>query len=80
MSIQVAPFQRNRACFPLDELRQHEGRWVAFSNDGARIIASAEDMSSLMTELARVGVNADDVVFERIELDDDVFLGAAELL
>lgn len=81
MSLSVKTYQENRAKFPITELQEHTGKWAAFSPDGTRIIASAEDIEKLTAEVENAGVDPQEVVFERIELDtDEVFLGAAELL
>ncbi len=36
-------FLANRANFPMEELAKYMGKWVAFSPDGSRILASATD-------------------------------------
>lgn len=73
-------FRENRAKYPIDELRTHCGKWVAFSADGGRIVASDESMAELSNQIRAAGEDPGNVVFERIELDaDNVYLGGAEL-
>ena len=71
-------YAENRAKLPLAELRKHQGRWVAFSLDGRRIIASHDDVAELDAIIVAAGEDPQCVAFERIELDD-ICLGGAEL-
>jgi Family of unknown function (DUF5678) len=64
-------YQDNRDSFPIDELRKHDGRWVAFSADGRRIVASAETLDEVERQLVASGEDPEEVGFERIALDDD---------
>ena len=74
----VRAYQENRARFPLRELAKYQGQWVAFSLDGARIIASSEDLITLDRLIIELGEDPEQVALERIDLDD-VCLGGAEL-
>jgi hypothetical protein len=71
-------YRENRARLPLAELSKYRGRWVAFSLDGQRIIASSEDLAVLDKLIIDAGENPEQVALERVELDD-VSLGGAEL-
>jgi hypothetical protein len=51
---------------------------VAFSLDGARIIASSDDLGALDKLIIDAGENPEQVALERIDLED-VCLGGAEL-
>ena len=62
-----------------EELRQYDGKWVAFSADGTRIIAAAQNLAELDKLVIAAGEDPESVGFERIELDDSS-LGGAELL
>ena len=73
-------YRHNRAQFPEEELRHYDGRWVAFSADGKRIVASAVNLEELETQLLAAGENPEDVGVERIVLDDESLLGGAEFL
>jgi Family of unknown function (DUF5678) len=64
-------YQDNRVSFPIEELRNHDGRWVAFSADGKRIVASAETLDEVERQLVAAGEDPEEVGFERIVLDDD---------
>lgn len=70
-------FRQNRAAFGPAELNTHQGRWVAFSSDGRRIIASSKDLELLDKMITDAGEDPEQVALERIE-PDDVSLGAAE--
>jgi hypothetical protein len=73
----TAQFNKNRAAFPLDELAKYEGNWVAFSPDGANIIAAAPDLAALEQKVRSAGYNPADVGFESVptEADGEVFIG-----
>jgi hypothetical protein len=71
-------YRENRARFPFDELVKYHGRWVAFSLDGRRVIASSEDLAALDNLVVATGEDPEQIALERIELDDS-YLGGAEL-
>jgi hypothetical protein len=64
----------------VDELRQYDGQWVAFSADGKRVVDSAASLADLAALIQASGTGIDRVVLERIEFDkNEAYLGAAEL-
>jgi hypothetical protein len=74
-------YRENRARFPTEELQRLEGKWVAFSADGCRVVASAVTIVELASALRNVGQDLADVVMERIEAEsDEISLGGAELM
>lgn len=77
--MKIEEFLRNREQLPMEELEEYDGKWVAISADGARIIAGADTIADLENVLAEAGIDPQTVGFERIELDD-LSLGGAELL
>ena len=72
-------YLRTRAELSAEELRQYNGKWVAFSADGARIVGAAEELAELDKIVAAAGEDPESVGFERVELEDSS-LGGAELL
>jgi hypothetical protein len=40
-------YLENRAKYPVAELLQYAGTWIAWSPDGTRIVASAKDLDQL---------------------------------
>ncbi len=69
-------FRENRRKFTFDDLKPYEGKWVAFSADGSRIVDSDEDFGNLFD---RVHVSKEPVAYDRIEFDYNmIYLGAAE--
>jgi hypothetical protein len=74
-------YRQNRAEYPLVELQNYHGKWVAFTADGRGIVASGESISELCDQLRAAGQDPQGVVFERIDIDPSgVSLGGAELL
>ena len=74
-------FQTNRARISLDELKQYDGQWVAFSIDGRRILAGAADLIELDQQLVAAGIDPEKAAFEWIELENgDSRIGGAEFL
>jgi hypothetical protein len=75
----TSTYRENRARMARDELQAWEGRWVAFSPDGSRILCGAPDLTQLADALRNCGVDASDCVLERIEFDDgEALIGGAE--
>jgi hypothetical protein len=73
-------FRKNRSTFPAPELAKYRGQWVAFSGDGRRIVAGAENLERLEEQLALLGEDPQQVGLEYIPgPEDDVYLGGAEL-
>ena len=70
-------FRANRARFSREELMNHDGKWVAFSMDGRRIIASSADLAALDALVVAAGENPEQMALERIEFDDCSFAGGA---
>ena len=64
---------------PAGAYEKYRGKWIAFSEDGSRIIAGADDMDTLEDQLAAAGEDPENAIFDRVE-DDDISLGGAELL
>jgi len=62
----TSPDQGAPADFPLEELGKHRGRWVAFSADGRRLIASCTTLSALDAMVRAAGENPEEVLLERI--------------
>jgi hypothetical protein len=62
--------------FPLEELRKHRGRWVAFSRDGSRLIASSAKLADLDSQVRAVGEDPEEVLLERIAADGSIFSGS----
>jgi hypothetical protein len=74
-------FRANRSAFPPVELAKYRGQRVAFSPDGRRLLAGAEDLERLEEQLATLGEDPQQVVLEFVPgPDDDIFLGGAEFL
>jgi hypothetical protein len=55
-------YAANRRRFPPDELAKHAGRYVAFSLDGSRIVASAASEEELERQLLASGIDPSQVV------------------
>lgn len=72
-------YRENRSRMTYEDLREYQGQWMAFSSDGARILASGPTLLELDARLVSAGVDPQEVAFESIELED-ISLGGAGLL
>ncbi len=70
-------FLANRAAFPVEDLAQYAGQWVAWSPDGTRIAASAPRPELLDEILEANGEDPTQCVVEGIP-DDDALIGDAD--
>ena len=55
---------------PAEEERRHRGRYVAWSMDGSKILASGATMPELFAEVERLRLGGDECVIARVP--DDV--------
>ena len=72
----VARATENMNNYPAEELARYEDKWVAWTMDGTRIIAGADDINALEPAIIAAGMKMSDVVFEYIPPLDQAFLGA----
>jgi hypothetical protein len=68
----------NRTTFPLDELANYAGQWIAWSPDGAQIVAHAADPRALDDLIRAVGQDPEECLVEGIPAEDSV-IGGVEL-
>ena len=54
-------YETNRAKFPLEELARYTGKFVAFSPDGTRILASGSTRAEVERKLEAAGIHASQV-------------------
>jgi len=75
----TSKYRSNRVAFPRSELEKYRGLWVAFSEDGASIIASGSTFEEAEREVTAAGHDPNRAVFERVPgPENDVYLGSEE--
>ena len=75
MAMDMQQYLKNRLLFPLDELAVHAGKWVAWSPDGARIVASSLDPEALDNLIREAGEDPEQCLVEGIPDSDSVIGG-----
>lgn len=68
-------FQKNRQQFPAEELAKYAGKYVAWSPDGTRIIASDHDELRLTNKVRADGLDSAEILIAFVLADDEVLLG-----
>ena len=63
-------YENNRSKFPLDELAKYEGKYVAFSPDGMRIVVSGNSLDEVVDKLQAAGIHFSQVVHAYIDPAD----------
>jgi hypothetical protein len=69
--------RENREAFPVAELDKYRGQWVAFSEDGRRVLANAPDLVELDSRLVAIGEDPERMALEFIA-DDESFVTGPE--
>lgn len=70
-------FLTNRAQFPPEDLAQYAGKHVAWSRDGARILAAEDDPEKLIAAVKALGCDMSETALSFVPLADEVILGGA---
>jgi hypothetical protein len=65
--LDLSHYEENRSNFPLDELAKYAGKHVAFSPDGARIVASGDTEEELDNALEAAGIPFNQVVYSYVD-------------
>jgi len=77
MVMDANEFLRNYHEQSADELTPFEGQYVAWSEDGKRILAHAPTLMELIAEIERAGLQ--DYVIDTVLAPEEVYLGGADL-
>lgn len=77
ISMNIDVYRSNRSRIPVEALSPHAGRWAAFSMDGSRLLAVADDLESLARRLRECAEDPEQAAMERIISVDD-WAGAVE--
>jgi hypothetical protein len=75
MEMDMQQYLKNRLQFPMETLAQHAGNWVAWSRDGARIVASSADPETLDNLIRAAGEDPEQCLIEGIPDTDGVIGG-----
>jgi hypothetical protein len=78
IAVNLEQFVKNRNAFPTDELSRYTGQHVAWSPDGARILASDRDPMKVISAVKALGFDPADTPIEDIP-SDEVFPGGGFL-
>lgn len=71
-------YLENRRQFPPSELERYSGKYVAWSRDGTRIVATSADLEALDRDVRAAGEDPAQCVIEGIPAYDSV-IGASPL-
>ena len=74
----MCEFNKNRLAFPPDELLQYRGQSIAWSPDGARIIASHKDELRLDAIIRELGYDPAEILVSTVP-DADIILGGGAM-
>jgi hypothetical protein len=75
--ISLSEFERNRQKYTVEELLPYQGKWVGFSQDGAKILGGDADLVALHRQLAAARYHISQVPVEYIDFEDISLGGAA---
>ena len=65
--LDVITFNENQRKFPLEELLKYVDRYIAWSWDGTRIVASGESEAELQRNLIAAGIDPSRVVGDYVD-------------
>ena len=63
-----ACFFENQKHFPVEELWKYAGKHIAWSWDGARIVASGDDLDDVFKQLKEAGIPSERTVLDFVDM------------
>lgn len=72
---ELGTFLRNQACRDASQLAQHVGQWVAWSPDGSKVVAYADDLATLDERVIQAHEDPRRCVAERIPTEESIIIG-----
>ena len=72
-------FLTNRQQFPPSELTKYAGKYIAWSPDGTRILASDDDLEKVAAAVQDQGYDSSEIVLSSVPFPDEVVLGGGAL-
>jgi Family of unknown function (DUF5678) len=73
-------FLANREQFPPGELAKYAGKYIAWSPDGKRILASDDDLEKVAAAVEDQGYDSSEIVLSSVPFPDEVVTGGSVLL
>jgi hypothetical protein len=73
--VDIQQFRKNRETFPPDVLARYAGQYVAWSPDGAKILACDKDELGLANWVRANGYDSSEVLIAFVPAEDEVLLG-----
>jgi hypothetical protein len=77
--VDMQMFLTNRQHFPPGELAKYAGKYIAWSPDGTRILASDDDLEKVAAAVEDQGYDSSDIVLSAVPFPDEVVIGGAAL-
>ena len=72
-------FLTNRQQFPPGELAKYAGKYIAWSPDGTRILASDDDLEKVAAAVEDQGFDSSEIVLSSVPFPDEVVSGGGAL-
>jgi hypothetical protein len=73
--VDMQKFLTNRQKFPPGELAKFAGKYIAWSPDGTRILASDDDLEKVAAAVEDLGYDSSEIVLGSVPFPDEVVLG-----
>jgi hypothetical protein len=70
--IEINEFRRNQSRFPRAELEKYNGQFVAWSDDGTRILAAHAELAQVDAMLVALGIYPGDVLISRVVVPEEI--------
>lgn len=77
--MKIQELLRNRNAFPAEELAKFAGKYVAWSQEGTRIIAADEDLLRLDAKVKDAGHNPAEILVSSVPAEEVILGGGGSM-